>query len=267
VVKLSVDVGGHPWGIRSTSHAFGEWAARTLATYRISEQADNEQYSVLVADPPEEGKPQRRYHILYRGTLIVVKSFCLEEVARALIGELAKTTFMARDDLIYLEGGLLWRGDTVAIIPGSSISYVHTIGRRVNRSRFQLGDQAWLAVDPETGRVVAPYLLDVDESAYAQLDAIAPPAPPDRRVLVPPLAPSVVCVMNWDEGVREISPAAGVHRLATHVLNMPMMQQRGLDGLARLVRDARCYAIGTGGAADILGRFGEAMTISQAEAA
>jgi hypothetical protein len=267
VVKLSVQVGDNHWGIRTTSHAFGEWAARALVAYRTAEQADNNQFSVIVADPPEDGKRSRQYHILYRGTLVVIKSFCLEEIARALIGEIAKTTFMTRDDLIYMEGGLLWRGDAVAIIPGSSISYVHTIGRSVNRAGVQLGDHAWLAIDPETGRVVLPDLLDVDESAYAELDAVAAPAPADRRVLVPPVAPSVLCVMHWDPGVQQISSAAGVHRLALHVLNMPMMQQRALDGLARLVRDARCYAIEVGGAADILGRFGEAMTISQAEAA
>jgi hypothetical protein len=266
-VKLSVQVGDRHLGIRSTSPAFGEWAAQTLAGYRTKTQAEDEEFSVVVADPPVDGKRSRQYHILYRGTLAVIKSLCLEEVARALIGEIARTTFTKRDDVIYMEGGLLWRGDAAAIIPGTSISYIHTMGRRVNRARFRLGDQAWLAIDPETGRIVLPHLLDVEEDAYAALDAIAPAAPPDRRVLVPPVAPSVVCVMTWDEGVIPISSAAGVHRLATHVFNMPMMQQRGLDGLARLVRDARCYAIGTGAAEDVLARFAEAIAISEAEAA
>lgn len=266
-MKLSVQVGGYHWGIRSTSRQFGEWAARTLAAHRTESEAGNNQFSVVVAEPSAGANRSRQYHILYRGTLVVIRSMCLEEVARALIGEIARTTFTDRNDLIYLEGGLLWRGDAAAIIPGTSISYVHTIGRHVNRARLQLGDQAWLAIDPETGRLVLPELLGVDDGAYVELDAVSPPAPADRRVLVPPLAPSVVCVMTWDEGVTQISSAAGVHRLAAHVLNLPMMQQRALDGLARLARDARCYAIGTGGAGEVLGRFGEAITSSQAEAA
>jgi hypothetical protein len=247
--------------MRSTSAAFGMWAAEALAAHATEEPAEDTELSVVVADPPRSGRRARPFHILYRGTLQVIRSHDLDEVARSLIGELARMTLSERDDHVYIEGGLLWRGDAVALIPGTSITYVHTIGQRVNRAGYQLGDQTWIAVNPETGRVVVPQgLVGVDEAAFSGLAELSPPARPDRRRLRGSLAPPVVCAMSWEQGVSELSPAGGVHRLATHTMNLPRMQQRGLDGLARLVRDARCFAVGTGGAQDVLDGFGVALT-------
>lgn len=261
-MRHSIRIGPYHVGVRSTSAAVGAWLEEALGAYLTDEEADGNMFSVVVAESSANRPgPAKQYHILYRHTLAVIRSFDLKEIGRSLLGEVAKLRFSERDDLLFAEAGLLWKGDDLALIPGTAPLFVHTVGRRLERAGYRLGDQAWVAIDPETGLITPPDGLIPGIELLDGLASIAPAAEEagDRRILQSAVAPQVVCSMSWDRGVVGTSRAVGAHRLATHVMNFPPLGQRALDGLAHLVRNASCYAVGTRSAKEVLDGFGAAL--------
>ncbi|HXY72880.1 MAG TPA: hypothetical protein VEM41_10070 [Actinomycetota bacterium] len=259
----SFRVGEQQIGVRSTSAAFGAWAKEALRDYWVPDPPLDFDFSVVVGEAPDGAKRSRQYHILYRSTLTVIRSFDLEEIGRALVGEVARLRFYERDDAVYAEAGLLWKGDAVALIPGTSSLYVASVGRSLHRAGYELSDQSWVVIEP-SGRILPPGPhLGIDQQVLEELRGLEPVGgKSDRRRLEAPTRPDVVCSIGWDSGLAEVSHAVAVHRLATHVMNLPQLQQRGLDALAKLVVPARCFEVGANGAQETLDGFGAALELA-----
>src|SRR2546430_8866161 len=86
-VRRSYRFGNSYLGIRTNSESFGAWLDQTLAGHRSRKKPDYFHYSVLLAN----GSPKaagRRFHILYRETLMVQRTFHLPTVGRTLLAEL-----------------------------------------------------------------------------------------------------------------------------------------------------------------------------------
>ncbi len=241
---------GHDVGIRTTSKAFAGWLEETLADYRVDVEAPTH-YSVVVEDGPER-RGEKRFHILYRGTIALARTFDLAMLARMLLSELELSMLDDRDDLIFIEAAPVAANGVNVLVPAILVSYVASLGRQVQRSGLRLPTNAFVAVDPKRGAVVpAPQVLVDVEDALLRLAQIAPAnGEPDQRLVVDrPLPIDMVCSIGRGKPgtVEPISRAAALHRLASHVINFQKFKGGALHGLARLVRMAECRQVSTSG--------------------
>src|SRR6266511_1979539 len=104
VVHRSYDIGGLIFGIRTNSEAVGRWLDDCLGNYRTRKKADP-YYSIHVG---EQLRPSMRgYHILYRETLKLARTFDLAGLGRTLLAELESYEFADRDDALYLDAAVV----------------------------------------------------------------------------------------------------------------------------------------------------------------
>jgi hypothetical protein len=255
VAPQSYSFHGHLVGIRTTSPAFAAWLEETLAEYRIETEAPTH-YSIVVEDPATERKGEKRFHILYRGTITLARTLDLATVGRMLLSELELSMLDDRDDLIFVEATPVEANGVSVLVPAILVNYVASLGRRVERAGMALPAHAYVAVDPARGEVVPPPTVLVDvEAAVARLrEQLPTPAATDRLVIDRTWPIDVVCsIGQGDPGtVEPVSRATALHRLANYVVNLKTLQGAALRGLERLVSDAECRQVSTAGARAIV---------------
>lgn len=255
MAQQSYSFHGHQVGIRTTSAAFASWLDETLAEYRIEDEAPTH-YSIVVEEPGGERKGEKRFHILYRGTITIARTLDLATVGRMLLSELELSMLDDRDDLIFVEATPVEANGVSVLVPAILVNYVASLGRRVERSGMSLPAHAYVAVDPAGGKVVPSptVLVDVDAS-LARLRELLPGASgADRLVIDRPWPIDVVCsIGQGDPGtVEPVSRATALHRLANYVVNLKTLQGTAIRGLERLVSDAQCRQVSTAGARAIV---------------
>jgi hypothetical protein len=162
-----------------------------------------------------------------------------------------------RDDAIYTDTTLVSIDGMLAMIPSSLVFYVGSLGRRVDRAGVSLPTDTVSAIDLETGLLI-PARPGAEISAEA-LEALARVAPqnggPDRFTLDGPTTADAVCSIaetETEEPWRPVSPGLAVYRMADHVLNLPKLGSRALDGLVRLVERGRTFELDAAGPKDML---------------
>jgi len=261
VVQQSYSFHGHEVGIRTTSPAFASWLEETLADYRVDTEAPLH-YSVVVEEGAPERRGERRLHILYRGTIALARTLDLSMLGRMLLSELELSMLDDRDDFIFVEAVPVQANGVNVLVPAILISYLASLGRRVQRSGLTLPAHAFVAVDPKQGAVVpAPQVLvDVDHALrrlaeIASLNIAPLNRERDARLVVDrPWPIHVVCsIGQGDPGtVESVSRATAMHRLTNKVVNLKKLQGVALHGLERLVRGAECRQVSTAGAKDIV---------------
>lgn len=253
VAQHSFRMGEVEFGIRTTSEAFSDWLAEVLGAYRIEDEHRPE-FSIVIGDGGT-GRGEKKFHILYRGTIALARTFHLPTLVRVLQSELDGFFVHDRDDAIYTDTTLVSIDGMRAMIPSSLVFYMGSLGRRVDRAGVSLPADTVSAIDLETGLLV-PARPGVEISAEA-LGALAGVAPlnggPDRFTLDGPTTVDAVCSIAETEAPwRPVSPGVAVYRMADHVLNLPKLGARALDGLVRLVERGRTFELDAAGPKDML---------------
>jgi hypothetical protein len=245
------EIEGYRFGVRSTSHAFGEWVRYGLEEYRVEGPEDEDQepfWSVVVEDGSRgEGRVGKRFHIVYRGTWDVVRTLDVAAAARALLVEVESILFPLRDDAIFLEAGLVRSGDASVLVPHSMVPGLARAGRRAQRVNLQPPGTMAVAIDPDSGQLVPIRSRlrlpgDLDE----RLAQAFPPNGHDPRVFVEG-ATGVNAVLLYggpveESGIFEIPRAQALYELARSVRNLPQLGGRAIRGIARLLAGSRCVA-------------------------
>lgn len=246
VVQQSYEIGQFLVGVRTNSEPFAAWLDDALAEYRTSEKAAP-YYSILVAEG-EDRTPGKRFHIIYRESMALTRSFDLGAVVRTLLAELEALLFHSRDDAIYADAALVGTdGVTGLVLPSLTIPYVGTLGRRVQRD-LRLPVAGQVAIDPDSGRAVpVQSQLAVSPRSLEHLAKLAPTDGGDDRIVVErPLEVDAVCfVALAEEPVRPVSRGFAVFQFAGQVVNLAKMGEAAVEGLGRLAERARCYEIQT----------------------
>ena len=231
-------------GIRSTSGAFADWVSHALEAYLVDEDA-GPVYSIVVADPPERDRAQKRVNVLYKSTRALVRTLSLRTLGRGLLAELGFRGVSDRTDAIYVRGAIVVAGGTVALVPRSIGMGLDRVSRRLHRKGIFVGPTAVACLDPETGALV-PGLLDLatPSDTLPRLMALAGADPPEDRLFVDrPMPIDVVVVQTRERGerIRSTSKASAVYGLTRDIANVHMLGNRAMQGVARLAEGARCY--------------------------
>jgi hypothetical protein len=263
VAQRSFEIGNTLVGVRTNSEGFVRWLDEALGDYAADEETDPF-YSVHLADgepsPSRVGKPM---HVLYAEEKALVRTFDLSLLTRALIAEFESFLHEERDDALYLGSDLVFRGNSVALVPPLVVPYLATMGRGVARSGVSLPEGRTTVVDPETGRAVPIRpRLRVPTGALPRLGGVSgagaggrqAPAERSQRVrLDGPVRVDVVCSIGLhDELLEPLHQSAAMFTHAQHARNLRRLGPHALDGLSRLIEGARCYQVRSGSPREML---------------
>ena len=231
-------------GIRSTSVAFADWVSHALEAYQVDEDS-GPVYSVVVADPPERDRAQKRVKVLYKSTRALVRTLSLRTLGRGILAELGFRGVSDRTDAIYLRGAIVVAGGTVALVPRSIGTGLDRVSRHLLRRGVVVGPTAIVCLDPEAGALVAGLPdLATPSDTMPRLEALAGADQPEDRLFVDrPMPIDVVVVQTRErgEGIRSTSKASTVYGLTRDIANVHALGNRAMQGVARLAEGARCY--------------------------
>jgi hypothetical protein len=147
VVEGMYRLGDETVGIRTTSEAFGRWIEEILAGRSRTRWRDAF-YSIVVVEGARPGR--RDFHVLYKGTVPVVRTADLGTLGRAFLEEIESHAFRRRRDAIYLDASLISGPGGTALIPSSFTPALGAQSRRAERLGLTLPATTWVAVDPDT---------------------------------------------------------------------------------------------------------------------
>jgi hypothetical protein len=246
------EVEGYRFGVRTTSPAFAEWARYALSAYAADGPPAVEVdplLSIVVAEDMPREAGSRKLHILYLGTMDVVRSFDLAAVARSFLSEVEAVTFPARDDAVYLEASVIRGGQITALIPTWMVPSINVAGRRIRRRLdVDLPCHLSVAIDASTGHLIAvretlarptdsiDVLVGWSRSPAADRRAFVDRELAIDRVVVFPSGPSPI-------GVHRISRGPVVYDLAQAIRNLSRVGGRGLEAVGRALGAAEVLQV------------------------
>jgi hypothetical protein len=243
----SYEFGGAEIGIRTTSEAFGEWLDSALAPYG-SDKMTQPVYSIAIADRADGQKlAKEQYHVLYRGTVAIVKTTDITTLIRTLRADLEQYFFPDRDDAIFADMNVLSLGGVNALVPAVLIPFFETLGRRrVARTGLSLPAETYVAIEPGSNRVIP--IRPMIELAEGWIDGLTQAVPGNgkdpRPVVDEPTRVDVVASVGWgNDPLIPVTKGIGLHRLASHVANLDILGGHGVEGLAPMIEGARCYEL------------------------
>jgi hypothetical protein len=243
------EIEGYRFGVRSTSTAFGAWVDHCLGAYRVDgplREDDDPMWAVVVEDVASDGREVgRRFHILYHGTWDVVRTLDIRTVARAFLAEMSSIVQPVRDDALYLQAAVASASGVSVLVPHVMVPGLARAVRRVQRAGVVPPGTMVVAVDPDTGRVVpSDALLDMPADAWERFGETFPANGSDPRVFVDDEL-AIDAVLTWGgprtRGLFHASKAETLKTLAPSIRNLRLLGGRGIQGLGRLVANARCY--------------------------
>ena len=244
VVEGTYRLGDETVGIRTTSEAFGRWVDDILVERRRIRWRDAF-YSIVVAEGGRTGR--RDFHVLYRGTVPVVRTTDLGTLARAFLEDIESHAFRRRRDAIYLDASLVSGTRGTALVPSSFTPALSAHSRRADRLALTLPASTWVAVDLETAQdVPVRSALGVPADAVDRLVPPGGPWRPDRLFVDRPITVDAACLVHDEPtgSLVAISRSTVLYRFAAMSQNLPRIGgRRTLEALGRLVSGADCYAI------------------------
>ncbi len=249
VASSTLDVGDTVFEIRSTSEEFSAWIDDVFSAYLTDEEAGA--YLSVVAPKVDASKPRsvREFNLLYKGTGEIVRTLHLPTVARVLMSEIEMFLYLDRDDAIYSSVVPISANGATAIVPEGLVNALAGMGRKLKRAGITLPAARAVAIEPTTGRVLPPpRLLDLPADALERLgDLGSGNGNPDRATIDGPVSPTVVLTSQYAGGemaLQPVSRARALQSLTTSVINLEKLGGTALEGLARIVREVPCYAVG-----------------------
>jgi hypothetical protein len=253
VVEGTFKFGGARVGIRTTSERVGAWLDEVLAEHRMTRWTEAF-YSLVVA---EEDRPGRRnLHVLYKGTVPVVRTGDLGTLARAFLEDLESHTFRGRRDAVYLDASLISGPGGLALIPSSFTPALGAQTRRAERLGLLLPATTWVAIDLDTAEAVpAASGLRIPPDALARLSPFTTGDTPDRFFIERPTRVDAICLVS-DRPTAPLEPASRasvLYRFAAMSQNLPRVGgRRTLEALGRLVSGAGCFGVAPMGTTQVL---------------
>jgi hypothetical protein len=185
----------------------------------------------------------------------------LPTLGHALFAELESTMFDERDDAVYVEALALAMDGRIALVPGSYLSTLWKLSRRLHNAGVRLPLARTVAVDRETGHVIPtkPTLEIPDDAIDRLTKAVGPEAGAilgvargraagnghfERWTLEAPTQPVAVLTTGGDEGPRHPqSRGQAVYRLAGLTMNLPMIGVSALESLSLMAEQAQCFML------------------------
>jgi hypothetical protein len=246
VAHQSYELEGLLFGIRTDSTVFARWLAETLPAKLVTDEEANPNYSVVIGS--SSGKVGKRFHVLYRDSTVLIRTFDAAELVRTLLADLDSLTFWRRDDAVYVQAALLSTGGIHALFPAELAGDFEGIKRRMVAKKLELPGLRCVAVDLQTGEALAPpHSLEVDDALIAELaDEIGSEPTPWPRVAVDGATKiDLVCTMGLPRRgpYQPVSRAFALYVLASMAPNLAEVGQAGLEALRRLVERAVCWEI------------------------
>jgi hypothetical protein len=245
VVEGTYKFGSSRVGVRTTSRAVGRWLDEILAAHRMTRWVDS-YYSLVVAEEDRDRPGRRNLHVLYKGTVPLIRTPDLRTLARAFLEEIESHTFRGRRDAVYLEASLIAGPGGVAMIPSSFTPALGAQTRPAERLGLRLPGTTSVAIDLDRAEAVPIRSgLAIPEDAVERLVGSAG-VPFDRFFLDRPVHVDAICLVN-DRPVEPLEPvsrASVLHRFAAVSQNLPRIGGRQtLDALGRVVAAAGCYGV------------------------
>lgn len=245
VAHQSFELDGLLFGIRTDSKEFGRWLANALPAKLVLDEEAEPNYSAALS---LEGKLGKRFYILYRDSTVLMRTFDVVELVRALLADLDSFNYGHRRDAVYVEATFLALDGIDALFPEELFGTFDEIRRRIHRLGLSLPSTRFVAVALETGEVIpSPSPLQADDAALEALTQLIPSEPTawprvrlDRRTTV-----DLVCTMGspGTEPVRPVSRGFALYVLASGAANLHEVGGAGLEALRRLVQQAACWEI------------------------
>jgi hypothetical protein len=248
-VRSSYRIGDRTIGVRTTSPEVGAWLDEALGAYR-RRAWERPEYSIVIdGGGATDARRGRRFHVLYRGTSALVRTFEITTVGMSLLAELESRLLRDRDDALYVFAALVRVDDVNVLVPSWLVSYLCRLGRKMERARVTLPLARWVALDPRSGEVVRPTLtLDVPDGALRALGRIH--GSDERIPAMGPDAPvRIDAVLTYDEamgGIEHGKRAVALYRLGGLAPNLMRIGGDGLATLRTLVESAHTFEIGLG---------------------
>jgi hypothetical protein len=252
-VDGSYQVGGADIGIRSTSEPFGAWLDDVLVRYQ-SAKVTQPVYSIVIAD--DKGVAKERYHILYRGTVAIVKTTDPRLLVETLRIDLEQYLFPERSDAIFADMTVLSLDGVNVLLPAVLAPFLETLGkRRVARSGLALPADTYVAIEPGSNHAVPiPRLVELAPGWQESLArAVSLNGGDSRPTVDRPTPIHVVASIGWgDDPLLPITKGLGLHRLGSHVVNLETLGGSAIEGLVPLIAGAQCYELASVKPAEML---------------
>jgi hypothetical protein len=256
-VEGTFELGSAQVGIRTTSARVGAWIDDVLADHRLEAWTDAT-YSLVIA---EDAPGRRGFHILYRGIAPLVRTTDLATVARAFLMEMELHALSERRDAIFLNAAVLGGPRGAALIPSSLTTLLGSRHRLAERWGLALPGAGWAAVDPETGDLVPVASgIGVPADAVEQLVGRPETSVPARCFVDDATPVEAVLFLERERPAAPVSRAAGLYRLASNCLNLPLVGgSGGMEGLGHVAGRADLRAVALGPLPGLVEEIGEAM--------
>jgi hypothetical protein len=255
VAKHSYRFGDRTIGIRSTSDGFSAELDDLLSSYRVEEEGSPFISIVIGENGANAGRRSKQFHILYQGTQAIIRTLDLGTLVKTLASVLEGFFLAERGDALYGQFGLISSSSGAALVPSPLITFLAKSRGTLERTGLKLPAEMFTAIDMRSGEVV-PIKPTLDVSVE-DWDRLSTPqdgnVPPDRISVSVPLTVDVVCLLlPTDQVIEPISQGNAVARLAANVLNLRTLGIRGLETLALVTDQARCYGIHAGKPGEIV---------------
>jgi hypothetical protein len=170
-------------GIRTTEPWMHEVLRSLLAAHLAPDATAPTSYLVRVADAPKNRRATG-FHLLHKGTAIVLRTRDLERLVQGLITHL-DTHRQADDGTLRAQGVALVGARGALAAPAALRRHLAQVERRLNVRGVRIADQPWVQIDWKAREVVVPEPeLDLDWTAMSRL------ADKAREGLVDPVVPA-----------------------------------------------------------------------------
>jgi hypothetical protein len=245
VVQQSYEVAGFVFGVRTNSDACADWLRAVFSEYQIDDETDP-YYSIFIGE--RNGRPGKRYHILYEESRAILRTYDPGLLAAAVVSQFEFPASLERADAAFLEAIVVELDGVVALLPSTFVPFVDALGyRTIERTGLRLPVINYAAVDLASGCIVPPRrTLDVPRDAQEMLAQLLPNEGGDGRLTVlQPVSVDVVCSFGFSgETTVPVSPGLAAHTFARTIRNLTRVGGAGVEAVAKLIEGARCYELG-----------------------
>jgi len=246
VAHQSFELAGLLFGIRTNSRAFGRWLAKALPATLVRDEEAEPNYSAVIGG--NDGVVGKRFHILYRDSTVLARTFDALELIEALLSDLEALTYRGRSEAVFVQATFLSSGGVRALFPEELVGDFLGSRRHVHARGLELPESRFVAVDLESGELLpSPNPLEVDQTMLAELVRAvgSEPTPWPRARLERQTPIDLVCTMGpAGNPLRPVSRGWALYVLTSNARNLDRVGGAGLEALARLVRRATCWEIG-----------------------
>jgi len=227
-----------------------------LRTYRAAGKY-HPIYSIVIADGSGHGAlAKERHHILYKGTIATIKTPDIRTLVRTLLSDLEMFLLPDRTDAIFADMNVVSLGGVNALVPGSLVPFIGTVGRRrLARTGLTLPAERAAAIEPGSGRVVpVKPMVELTPGTLDLLAEVVPANGGDPRMVVDrPITIDFVVSIGWGrELLVPVSRGLGLYRLGSHLVNLEVLGGDALAGVRPVVESARCYEMASAKPAEML---------------